>query len=335
MRAFSYVRVASANEACAAANNGGDVGGERASRFIAGGTNLLDLMKLEIETPETLVDISRLPLASVDEAEGGLRIGAMVSNSDLAAHPAVRKRYPVLARALLAGASGQLRNKASTGGNLLQRTRCYYFYDGAMACNKRAPGSGCAAIGGFNRIHAVLGGSDHCIATHPSDMAVAMRALDARVNLQQADGSTRSIALDELYRLPADAPHRETSPQSGRTHHAHRPTPSSPWPPRLSQGPRPRLVRLCAGVGRGDRGGRRRPHLECSTGLRRPGAHAVARRGGRRHVDRPGTEARPVRERCGQPVAGCERSRPQRLQDAAGEAHPGRLPGAADAKGRE
>ena len=169
-------------------------------------------MKLEIETPEKLVDISRLALADIEEtADGGLRIGAMVTNSDLAAHPVVRARYPVLGRALLAGASGQLRNKASTAGNLLQRTRCYYFYDTAMACNKREAASGCSAIGGANRIHAVLGASDHCIATHPSDMAVAMRALGAAVQTLQAGGDTRRVALDALYRLPAESPQIETT----------------------------------------------------------------------------------------------------------------------------
>jgi len=186
---------------------------ERAgAKFIAGGTNLLDLMKLGIERPAHLVDVSRLPLAAVEDTEdGGLRIGAQVRNADLAAHPRVRRRYPLLAQALLSGASAQLRNKASTGGNLLQRTRCYYFYDPALPCNKREPGSGCAALGGFNRIHAILGTSDACIATHPSDMAVAMRALDARVETVAADGATRAIPIADLHRLPGDTPHVETA----------------------------------------------------------------------------------------------------------------------------
>jgi xanthine dehydrogenase YagS FAD-binding subunit len=180
-------------------------------RFIAGGTNLLDLMKLQVETPDALVDIHRLALASVEETpDGGLRIGALVPNSDLAANPLVRTHYPVLSRALLAGASAQLRNKASTGGNLLQRTRCYYFYDTASACNKRVPGSGCPAREGFNRVLAVLGTSEHCIATHPSDMAVAMRALDASVVTLRADGASRRIALGDFYLLPGDTPHIET-----------------------------------------------------------------------------------------------------------------------------
>ena len=209
MRTFDYVRAANAEAACAAAGTSG-------ARFIAGGTNLLDLMKLEIETPEKLVDVSRLPLADIEATDdGGLRIGALVSNSDLAVHPLVRSRYPVLGRALLSGASGQLRNKATTAGNLLQRTRCYYFYDTAMACNKRQPGAGCAAIGGVNRIHAILGATEHCIATHPSDLAVAMRALGASVQTLQADGKTRSLSLDGLYRLPADTPQIETTLATG------------------------------------------------------------------------------------------------------------------------
>jgi xanthine dehydrogenase YagS FAD-binding subunit len=171
---------------------------------------------VQVETPSHLVDINRLGLDTiVDEADGGLRIGAMVRNSDLAADRRVRDRYPVLSRALLAGASGQLRNKATTGGNLLQRTRCYYFYDKAMPCNKREPGSGCAALAGYNRIHAVVGTSAQCIATHPSDMAVAMRVLDAVVHTVQADGSTRTIPIAALHRLPGDAPERDTTLEPG------------------------------------------------------------------------------------------------------------------------
>lgn len=201
MKAFEYVRT----DTIEAAVRAGAAGG----RFIAGGTNLIDLMKLQIETPSTLVDISRLDLARVEELpDGGLRIGALVPNSDLAAHPLVVARYPVLARALLAGASGQLRNKATAAGNLLQRTRCYYFYDTAAPCNKREPSSGCAAQGGYTRIHAVLGGSEHCIATHPSDMAVAMRALDAVVRVTA--GTDFGVPLEHLYRLPGDTPHIET-----------------------------------------------------------------------------------------------------------------------------
>ncbi|WBO21309.1 FAD binding domain-containing protein [Sphingomonas abietis] len=192
-----------------------DIDGEDA-RFIAGGTNLLDLMKLQVETPAKLIDISRLDLASIETRDdGGLTIGAMVPNSDLAADPRIIDGYEVLSRALLAGASGQLRNKASTGGNLLQRTRCYYFYDTASRCNKRSPGSGCDAIGGVNRILAVLGTSDQCIATHPSDMAVAMRALDATIVTLNRDGDRRRISIHDFYRLPGSTPHIETVLRQG------------------------------------------------------------------------------------------------------------------------
>ena len=208
MKQFDYIKADTAEAAVGASGEG--------VRFIAGGTNLLDLMKLQIETPDTLVDISRLDLASIaDTADGGLSIGALVTNSDLAQHARVRSDYPVLARALLSGASPQLRNKATTGGNLLQRTRCYYFYDTARACNKRDPGSGCAAQGGFNRIMAVLGTSEDCIATHPSDMAVAMRALDAVVVTLLPDGDRRRIAIGDLYRLPGATPEIENSLRPG------------------------------------------------------------------------------------------------------------------------
>jgi xanthine dehydrogenase YagS FAD-binding subunit len=209
MRAFAYQRADSTTQAAAAASKPG-------AKIIAGGTNLLDLMKLQVETPSALVDISRLPLDKIeDTADGGLRIGALVRNSDLAADPRVRQRYGVLSRALLAGASAQLRNKATTGGNLLQRTRCYYFYDVTKPCNKRNPGSGCAAIAGFNRIHAILGASDHCIATHPSDMAVAMRALDANVETVNREGETKIIPIAEFHRLPGNTPEIETSLKPG------------------------------------------------------------------------------------------------------------------------
>jgi xanthine dehydrogenase YagS FAD-binding subunit len=210
MRQFQYQRASDINEAIAVTS------GDPGARFIAGGTNLLDLMKLEIETPARLVDISRLPLTRIEEVpDGGLRIGALATNSDLAAARIVRQRYPLLSQAIVAGASGQLRNRASVGGNLLQRTRCFYFYDLAMPCNKRTPGTGCAAIDGFNRIHAVLGMSDHCIATHPSDMAVAMAALDARVETMAADGTRRTLSFRQLYRPPGDTPHVETNLAQG------------------------------------------------------------------------------------------------------------------------
>jgi xanthine dehydrogenase YagS FAD-binding subunit len=185
------------------------------AKFIAGGTNLIDLMKYEVEHPARLIDISRLPLKSVETtADGGLRIGALVPNSDLAYHPQVEQRYPLLSSAILAGASQQLRNMASTGGNLLQRTRCSYFYDTATPCNKRQPGSGCSAIAGINRMHAILGTSDACIATHPSDMCVALAALDATVHVSGAVGE-RTIAFADFHRLPGDTPQRDTNLQPG------------------------------------------------------------------------------------------------------------------------
>ncbi len=208
MKPFEYNRATSPEEAVQAAADG--------ARIIAGGTNLLDLMKLEVMAPDRLMDINRLDLSQIEETEnGGLRIGALVTNSDLAADMRVRENWPVLSKALLAGASGQLRNKATTGGNLLQRTRCYYFYDTAMACNKREPGSGCAAMEGFNRIHAILGASEQCIATHPSDMAVAMMVLDASVEILSAQGESRDVPLAEFYRLPGDTPHIETVLEPG------------------------------------------------------------------------------------------------------------------------
>ncbi|AHF78137.1 PaoABC aldehyde oxidoreductase, FAD-containing subunit [Sodalis praecaptivus] len=205
MKAFTYERVTSPAEAAASARR---VPG---AKFIAGGTNLLDLMKLEIETPAHLIDVNGLALDKIEPtAEGGLRIGALVRNTDLAADPRIRQDYAVLSRALLAGASGQLRNQATTAGNLLQRTRCPYFYDTHQPCNKRLPGSGCAALEGFSRQHAVVGASEACIATHPSDMAVALRLLDAVVETITPDGSERAIPLADFYRAPGETPHRET-----------------------------------------------------------------------------------------------------------------------------
>jgi len=204
MKPFRYERASGIASACASA-------AKPTAKFIAGGTNLLDLMKLQIETPAHLVDIGSLPLAEIKEtAEGGLRVGTRVTNSALAADMRVRSLYPLLSQAILAGASTQLRNKATTGGNLLQRTRCPYFYDTTKPCNKRTPGAGCAAVGGLNRMNAVLGVSDNCIAAHPSDMAVAMTALDARVETVAPDGATRTIPIDALYCPPGSAPHIET-----------------------------------------------------------------------------------------------------------------------------
>ncbi|MBB5687281.1 FAD binding domain-containing protein [Sphingobium boeckii] len=206
MKTFTYERATSpAAAASAAADRPG-------ARFIAGGTNLLDLMKLQIETPAHLIDVNRLGLDRIEPTdEGGLRIGALVRNSDLAGDKRVRSDYAVLSRALLAGASGQLRNKATTAGNLLQRTRCPYFYDTTKPCNKRKPGSGCAAIKGFSRNLAIMGTSDACIATHPSDMAVAMRLLDAQVDTVSPDGTKRIIPIADFHRLPGETPHLESA----------------------------------------------------------------------------------------------------------------------------
>ena len=209
MKRFDYVRASAPKQAANAIKSNKE-------SFIAGGTNLLDLMKFEIETPIKLVDITRLELEQIESTEdGGLRIGTLVSNSDLAAHPEVIANYPVLSRAILAGATGQLRNKATTGGNFLQRTRCYYFYQPDSPCNKREPDSGCPAIDGENRSLAILGTSDSCIAQHPSDMAVAMRLLDATIETIKTDGSTRQIAVQDFYVLPKDTPHIETVLETG------------------------------------------------------------------------------------------------------------------------
>lgn len=205
MKAFTFERVSTPAEAAASALQ------HPGAKFIAGGTNLLDLMKLEIETPSHLIDVNHLALDTIEPTqEGGLRIGALVRNTDLAADSRIRRDYAVLSRALLAGASGQLRNQATTAGNLLQRTRCPYFYDTNQPCNKRLPGSGCAALEGFSRQHAVVGMSESCIATHPSDMAVAMRLLDAVIETVSSDGSERKIAIAGFYRAPGKTPHIET-----------------------------------------------------------------------------------------------------------------------------
>ncbi|TRD20679.1 FAD binding domain-containing protein [Palleronia caenipelagi] len=204
MKSFDYVRPETA-----------DAAHEAAGRFIAGGTNLIDLMKLQVETPEKLVDINRLDLRGISTEGDGLKIGALVSNSELAADLRIRTDYPLLSRALLSGATQQLRNKATTGGNFLQRTRCPYFYEPHQACNKRTPGEGCSAQGGVTRMLAVLGTSEHCLAAHPSDMAVAMRALDAKIAVTRADGTTERLALDDFYLLPGDRPDRETVLEPG------------------------------------------------------------------------------------------------------------------------
>lgn len=209
MRPFSYTRASSIDGAVA------EVERESEAKFLGGGTNLVDLMKMGVERPAGLVDITRLPLSDITEYGGGVRIGAMARNAAVANHSFIRARYPVLSQALLSGASPQIRNMATVGGNLLQRTRCYYFYDPSYReCNKRVPGSGCAAIHGYNRIHSILGGSDQCIASHPSDMAVALAALEAVIQMQGPQGK-RSIAIADLHRLPGSTPHIETDLRPG------------------------------------------------------------------------------------------------------------------------
>lgn len=208
MKPFDYRRASTAAEAAAAMAQAGTLA-------IAGGTNLIDLMKLQVETPDRLVDVTRLDLAEIAETGGGLSIGAMVSNTDVAVNPRIRADYPVLARAILAGATQQLRNKASVGGNLCQRTRCPYFTNVDQPCNKRSPGSGCGAIAGVSRIHAILGASRHCIATYPGDMAVALAALDASVEVTGADGVARHVPVRAFHRLPGDTPDRDNVLDAG------------------------------------------------------------------------------------------------------------------------
>jgi xanthine dehydrogenase YagS FAD-binding subunit len=204
MRPFAYTRATDRRAAVQA------VALERAAKFIAGGTNLIDLMREGVERPDRLVDVNRLDLALVEERDGGLRLGALAKNSDTANHPLVRERYPLVTQAILAGASAQLRNAATNGGNLMQRTRCYYFYDVAAPCNKREPGTGCGALEGFNRIHAIFGASPQCIATHPSDMCVALAALDAVVQVEGPRGA-RAIPFADFHRLPGDTPQVDTN----------------------------------------------------------------------------------------------------------------------------
>ena len=208
MNNFQYSRASDVADAVRQAS------AEPSAKFIAGGTNLIDLMKGNVERPSRLIDISRLPLTAIEETADGLRIGALVANSELAYHPLIETRYPILSSAVLAGASPQLRNMASTGGNLLQRTRCYYFYDVATPCNKRAPASGCSAIDGLNRMHAILGASDACIATHPSDLCVALAVLEATVHVTGPNGA-RAIAMADFHRLPGDTPQRDNNLAAG------------------------------------------------------------------------------------------------------------------------
>ena len=209
MRPFKYTR---ASEAGAAA---GAVAANPRAKFLAGGTNLLDLMKEDVERPTELVDLTRLKLTEIRRSQGGISIGALATNTDTANHPLIRQNYPLLTQAIVAGASGQLRNMATNGGNLLQRTRCPYFYDTAMPCNKREPGTGCGAREGLNRMHAILGWSEKCVATYPGDMANALYALDAGVRVRSAEGRERTIPIDEFHRLPRDTPERDTNLEHG------------------------------------------------------------------------------------------------------------------------
>ena len=316
MKAFTYQRATSAAQAAAAA-------AQPDTRIIAGGTNLLDLMKLEVETPVHLVDINRLDLARIeDTGDGGLRIGAMVRNSDLAADKRVRERYRVLSRALLAGASAQLRNKATTGGNLMQRTRCSYFYDITMPCNKRAPGSGCAALAGFNRMLSVVGGSAQCIATNPSDMAVAMRALDARVETVGATGKTREIPIADFHRLPGTTPQIDTNLAAGELITAVTLPPPPPGRQIYRKNSRPRV--LCIRTGVGGRGGRygRRPHSFGAHRVRRTGTQAVAGRAGGSDAGRRPGKCQQLRCGGNRIARRCTRLRFQRFQNFPDAAEP-------------
>jgi xanthine dehydrogenase YagS FAD-binding subunit len=253
------------------------VAADPAAKFIAGGTNLVDLMKENVARPSRLIDITRLPVDKVEETtDGGLRIGALVPNSDLAYHPRIEARYPVLSSAILAGASQQLRNMASTGGNLLQRTRCLYFYDTSTPYNKREPGSGCSAIGGINRMHAILGTSEDCIATHPSDMCVALAALDARVLVTGTSGQ-RSVAFDAFHRLPGDTPQIDTN-LCRRNHHGNR-TAAQRLRQELylSQDSRSPVICIRPGIRRGRPRYRGGQDQGCARGARRSRAQTVAR----------------------------------------------------------
>ena len=288
MNNFAYARASDVADAVR------KIAADPGAKFIAGGTNLIDLMKENVARPSRLIDITHLPLEEVEEtADGGLRIGALVPNSDLAYHPQIEARYPLLASAILAGASPQLRNMATTGGNLLQRTRCFYFYDTTTPCNKREPGSGCSAIGGFNRMHAILGTSEHCIATHPSDMCVALAALEARV-LATGPAGERSIAFADFHRLPGDTPQIDSNLRAGRDHHGGRAAGQGLRRQLyLSEDPRPPVLCVRAGVGRRRARNRRRHDQGGAPRARRRRAQAVARS---RQPRRCSRARRPTRE---------------------------------------
>ena len=287
MNAFQYLRATDPQSAIDAA-----MGPAAPARFLAGGTNLIDLMREGVEQPRLLIDITRLPLAVIEERpDGSVRVGAMVRNSDLASHPVIRKRFPLLSYAVLNGASAQLRNMATTGGNLMQRTRCYYFYDTAAHCNKREPGSGCDALDGFNRIHAILGASSQCIATHPSDMCVALAALDATINIEGPTGA-RVMPFADFHRLPGETPDIDHNLQRGELITSVDLPASSAGLSSVYRKVRDRasyafaLVSVGSGAaGRGWKDPRR------ASGARRRGAQAVARSRGRAHTPRRGADA--------------------------------------------
>ena len=275
MRPFKYVR---ASDPMAAARA---VAANPHAKFLAGGTNLLDLMKEDVERPSELVDLTRLKLTQIKATRGGVSIGALATNTDTANHPLIRRDYPLLAQAIVAGASGQLRNMATNGGNLLQRTRCPYFYDTAMPCNKREPGTGCGAREGLNRMHAILGWSEKCVATYPGDMANALYALDAVVTVRGADGRERTIRVDDFHRLPNGTPERDTNLKHGDPRDDDRPPEVELREALLlPQGSRPHVVRLCARRRRGRARARREHHPAVPRRAWRRGPQALAEPGG-------------------------------------------------------
>ena len=313
MTPFEYAR---ANDVADAIKQ---IATDPSAKFIAGGTNLIDLIKYDVEGPARLIDISHLPLRSVEETDGGgVIIGAMVPNSDLAYHPLIEQRYPLLSRAILAGASQQLRNMASTGGNLLQRTRCFYFYDAATPCNKRVPGSGCSAIDGVNRINAILGTSEACIATHPSDMCVALAALDATVHVAGPAGS----ADNRVCGFPSAArryPAARYQPESRRDHHRDRASGQGIQRKLfLPEDPRPPVLCVRAGIGRGRARTRGRYDQGGPPGARRRRPQAMAQPGGRNRPARPARRGERVRVGRRRPAARRQGLRAQRLQDRTG-----------------
>ena len=289
MNRFDYVRASSIDDAIRALQRPG-------AKVLAGGTNLVDLMKYDVAKPSCVVDINRLPLGRIEALDdGGLRLGALVPNADAAYHDLVLQRAPLVASAILAGASPQLRNAATTGGNLLQRTRCFYFYDPDVPCNKRDPGSGCPAIGGVNRMHAILGASGACVAVHPSDMCVALAALDARINVIGPTGG-RVIPMREFHRLPGTQPEIDTTLAADEVIIVRRTPALDLWIAlHVHQGARSPVVCVCPRLRRGDRAPRRRAHCRSPPRRGRRRAQAVARSRGRAVLDRQACDARGVR----------------------------------------